>query len=305
MSENLMDTLSKGFSHFSKNPILWAPILLMFGVMFIVLFALIIVLTLAFGIAFSSVGLGEMSLYLILVLILSGIVVLAVTSYFSAGLTGMCKEIEVSGKTSFSDLAKYGNKAWVRVFLSTLLMAVISAVSIIFMIPAIVSLANAGITNQMWLDAMNASIAGNPLAFEQIATTAVEAAAFSFIGGLLLMLVYMLIVMFVFYFMEYAIVIDDLSVTAGIKKSWELLKTRAGDVIVFIIVVSVISWLISMVSYFIAEILAASVILSLIGMLVTLILDIAIIILTTIWAVRKYLVLTEQPLHEEEDLLSY
>ncbi|WNY24829.1 hypothetical protein [Methanolapillus millepedarum] len=312
MSENLMDTLSKGFSHFSKNPILCAPVLLMYASIILITFAFVFVLVIVFGAAlFSSPTAGVPDISggmvgaLLIALLLFVVVTLIISSYITAGLTGMCKEVETTGKTVLSDMSKYGNKSWFRVLISTVLTGLLSALSIVFLIPAIFELADSGVTSQMWLDAANSYAAGNLFAYEQIVTMAMESAAFSLTGGLLLMLVYLLIITFVFYFMTYAIVIDDLSVTAGIKKSWSLLKTNPGTVIWFIIVVIIITGLISLIGSFMSNILASTVILSFVGVLISLILKIVIIVLVTIWTTRKYLILTGQPLYEEEDLLSY
>ncbi|WNY26910.1 hypothetical protein [Methanolapillus ohkumae] len=312
MTENVLETLSSGLSHFFKNPILCLSPIFSYLVAIIFVFVVAGGLFLFFGTAFltnpspamPSISTASIVSAIILFIVLL-VLITFLSSYLSAGLIGMCKEVEVFGKTTFETLISYGNKFCVRVFGATILLSFFQLLSLIFILPAVYQLLNTGITSQMLLDAVNQASVGNSEALTQIILTALNSSAVLFVLGFFLMLAYLLIYSFFFYFPIYAIVIDDLSVMAGIKKSYVLFKAKAIDIAIFILLIFFITIAFTWCSYFIAPIFSLAPFLKIIWTLISFIFDIFIITLTAIWSVRRYIILTEQPVYKEEDLLSY
>ena len=301
--EHIVDTFVNGIKNITKNPVLFVPYIIFYVILLILSFALGIIL------AIPTIALIEGSeinwMFLGIAILLFIFILLILLSHVSAGLIGMSKEAVSTGKTKLKDWFTYGNKYFGRIFFATILTSIIELVVIVFWLPTVYVLINSGYTLTSFIDILDT----NPDALLPFFTSLI----IPILIGCLLTIVYSIIVYVLLYFVEYAIVVDDMAVFASFKKSYAVLRQHFWKVLIFIIAIyvisTVISVIVSMTSYLIMPLglvdeilyLAGSFILSIVQLVIYLLLIVAI----TVWSTRFYMVITENELHTEEDLTRY
>jgi hypothetical protein len=293
--EHIVDTFSNGIKNMVKNPILFLP-------MFIY-FLLICVLSIIFGLMIAEPLVAiiegeEVSvinwLLLGLVSFLFLLVMTILSSYVSAGTIGMVKESVLTGRTKFKDLFTYGNKFTVRIFFATLLMSFLELVMILFWLPTIYIFINSEYTILSFFE----TLLMNPEDLMPLLATLM----IPILIGCLLTIVYSIIIYVAFYFVTYALVVDNLSVIASFKKSYALFRQHPFSVLIFILIIyvitSIFSNIVSLIS--IMPLMMVDPIILNVSLLLLLIIFVATSIYTvaiTVWATRFYMGITEKELY--------
>jgi hypothetical protein len=210
-----------GFQLWKKNLILCIPFIL--GTLITGMVALCIMLPTMFALFFPMIQqsltnttavqspefaqqmltLFIQNLWLVIcVLIIIGILAGFIMSFFTAGAIGMAKEAILTGKTTLDHMTQYGKKKFISFFGVSLITGLVLFVGVVFLIPGILSL----LAN---LDQLTS---------QTLTATQVMTVMIPFIGGLILMAVYMLPMSIILVLGTYAVVIDDLSAMDGFKK---------------------------------------------------------------------------------------
>ncbi|MDR0768288.1 MAG: hypothetical protein LBE57_07720, partial [Methanosarcinales archaeon] len=229
--EDIIDTFGEGLKNLFKNPILFAPM----GLLLLIAFISAFILGFALENVLTAVPSSESFLYISIIYLAYIAVLLILSSYLMAGLVGMSKEAVAFGKTNFSDMFKYGNKFALRLILASIILLILYLIAAIFWAPTVYVFMNAGYTIEGIFDVM----INNPDAFLSIIKTLAAPALI----GLLLTIIYTIVLTLFFYFVTYAIVVDDISVISAYKKSYAVLKQNFWKVLAFIILV----WLLTIV----------------------------------------------------------
>lgn len=286
--EHIVDTFTNGIKNFFKNPVLLVPML--------IYFLIVLILSTVLGIVIvRSVETNNIMIMAagIVVFILA---VLVLACYFTAGLTGMSKEVVSKGSAKLSDMTAYGNRYAFRVVAANLLLLLLECVILIFWLPAYFAFKNSGFTlTSVFEDLLTTPEALFPL---------FEVLMLPVLLGLLLSFVYGVILTLVFYFVSYAIVVDDLPVIASFQKSYALLRQNFWKVLLFILVVWALTMILNMALNLFSLLFLLSVVLTFVFSIVEMVLLLVFVTLTAIWITRFYMSETDQPLYTEENLLS-
>jgi hypothetical protein len=186
--------------------------------------------------------------------IIAGILIGLVYSFFISGAIGMAKEAITNGKTNLSHMMDYGKRKFLSVFGANIIVGLIMLVGVLFILPGLA---------QLFSDPRNAII--------------------SFIPGIILMMIYMLVLSLLVVLVNYAIVIDDLGAIKGVKKG---VKTvwHNNKINVFVL------WLLVLVFGFILGLIG---IIPFIGSIIMYILMLIVFMpLTVIWWTELYLTIS-------------
>jgi len=296
--EHIVDTFSNGLKNLKDNTVIFLPLLVY--TVFVSLLSLVglvpgyYILTADDPMSLLPVAFGLLFVFLFIVILIS--------CYVSAGTIGMAKEAIATGTTSFKDMTAYGKKYTIRIFVSTILLSIIQFVSVIFWIPLYFAYKNAGYTIEMIIEIIDTSVIVSDAFYAFLATMFV-----SFMIGLLLTFIYLIIVSFIFYFVSYAIVVDDMPVIAAFKKSFALLRQYPGRVIFFILLIVLLTFALSSIVSIISVPLSMfqNVFLSLIGSLIQTLFSVAVGVAAIVWTTRFYMDITEKELYTEENLLEF
>ncbi|MDI3540288.1 MAG: hypothetical protein PWQ52_1411 [Methanolobus sp.] len=203
-----------------------------------------------------------------------------IQSFFLAGAIGMSKEASERGDTSIRDMYEYGMKNLVNMFLTRILVLLISLAGIVFMIPGILSIGDLGVL----IDNPQQAIAGT----------------FMLIFGLLLWFFYLLVVSIALIFVQYALVLDGLDPVSAIEKGVSVFLSNKSSTIglwLFLMAIAVMSGLIGELAGYVE---ALSQIWSLTNFMLTLL---VIQPLTIIWWTRLYLNRSGRKLYSIEDYI--
>ena len=312
--EHIIDTFTNGLKNLHKNPVIFWPYILF---------------TILVSIA-SLIWAGALVIFLFIPILEGGLIdwtsaaissaafllfSMLLTAYVSAGTIGMTKNAISTGITKFGDCFTYGNKYFVRVFIASILVALLQLIALIFWTPMIYVFNTSGYTFSMFIEILFST----PEALISLLTSL----AIWGIIGFLLNLIYSIIISVLFYFVLYAIVIDNCGIVASFKKSYEMLRQNFWKVLIFIIavyvivvgitsIISSVSSILSVFSPISAGSLALSILISLLQLFVSLILAVVSIYLTVatfVWETRFYMVvngheIAEIETKEKEDLLT-
>ena len=194
--------------------------------------------------------------------IITIILVLLISVFFTAGAIGMAKEATEKGRTSLSDMMDYGRRKFLNLLFANIIVGLIVLAGVVFLIPGVLYL----------LPTLNAS---------QTPFDVTNMAAFALLFlGFVIMLLYMLIVSIILALPPYAVVIGDLGAVEGVKRGFNVFMKHKVDVFLLWLVVGVIA-------------VVASIILSnipFIGQLISMAVSVIVIQpLTVIWWSRLYL----------------
>jgi len=193
--------------------------------------------------------------------IITIILVLLISVFFTAGAIGMAKEATETGRTSLLDMTDYGRRKFISLLFANIIVGLIVLAGVVFLLPGVLYLLPA-ITSQTPFDVTN-----------------MAAFAMLFLGFVIL-LIYMLIISIMFALPPYAVVIGDLRAVDGVKKGFKFFMAHKLDVFLLWLVVGVIA-------------VVASIILSnipYIGQLISMVVSVIVIQpLSVIWWSRLYL----------------
>ena len=166
---------------------------------------------------------------IIAAVIITAILALLISAYFTAGAIGMAKVATQTGKTDMSDMKDYGRRKFISLLFADIIVGLITLVGLVFLIP--------GILYALPL-----------LATISEPTPEVFLPAFAtFMIGLLIMCIYMIIISILFALTRYAVVIDDLGAIDGVKKGFYLFRDHKVDVFLLWLVALVISLVVSVI----------------------------------------------------------
>jgi hypothetical protein len=156
-------------------------------------------------------------------IVIAGIFVLLINTFFIAGAIGMAKEATATGRTSLSDMTYYCKRKFVSLLGANIIVFLIVLAGVVFLIPGLVALTPTLTTSQAPPDVTNM-------------------AAFVMLGfGFLIMGLYMLIVSIIFAIPPYAVVLDDLGAVDGVKRGFHFFTAHKVDVFLLWLVVLVIT----------------------------------------------------------------
>ncbi|HIH75180.1 MAG TPA: hypothetical protein HA306_08455 [Methanosarcina sp.] len=139
-------------------------------------------------------------------------------AFFNAGAIGMAKKASETGDTVFSDMLKAGSKNAFRLFLTSLMIALILLAGIIFIVPGAIMIGDLNILIE------------NP---------EVPVQGMGLLGiGVLLWGIYLIVINILLSLASYALVIDELDPLDALKKGYEFFRSNKFDVF-FIWIISV------------------------------------------------------------------
>ena len=283
MVEDLGSTLEKGFETWKKNVILCLPFV--FNAVLTGIVASIIIGGAALASVPSMVRYFESldaSAYdgflqllpeilqgiriIIIALVVTIILGMIIDAFFWAGAIGMAKEATETGETNLSHMVEYGKRKYLSLFVTKLIIGLISFVGVVFLIPGLVYMLPK-------LGELSALSGGEVI-------TAVAL----FGVGFLTMIIYITIISIIFALPRYAVVLDDVGAIQGIKNGFR--HFMENKVAVFLL------WLIILVVTGIAVSFGA---VTQIGGLISVILLLLVVYpLTALWWSRLYLSVQEQ-----------
>jgi hypothetical protein len=202
---------------------------------------------------------------IIAAVIITVILVMLISAFFTAGAIGMAKEATETGRTSLSDMKDYGRRKFISLLFADIIVGLISLVGLVFLIPGILyALPNITTLSEPTPEVILPALA-------------------TFMIGILIMSIYMILISILFALPRYAVVIDDLGAIEGVKRGFKIFMNHKVDVFLL--------WLVALVIG-----IAVSVILSLIpyvGQFLNIVVSIIVIQpLTFIWWSRLYLSIT-------------
>lgn len=297
MTDSLGTILNKGWEDFKTNPVLVVPglltMILTYLFVFVIFFALFssivpldVIISGGFAdpvyldnLNFDSFNFGQF----FIIYFVSIIVLLIVSVFLSAGLTGMAKEAVITGKTKLGDMISYGVKYFFKYLLLNILLLIIMCVVI-------------GIVSTVFMVFLFAAIA--------IDSTAAVILALLLVLLMVLFLIVLAVAITLFiYFATYALVLDDCGVIQSLKVSYRLFMDNKTEVLVFVgamlVAYIVVSFIIQMFTFVLAFI-------PILGLVLIFVLDLILMscltALMTVWSVRKYYDLTSETIEVDVEI---
>lgn len=285
MSENAFFTIINGLKHLKKHPVLFVPGIAYYAIsVFLgIIFGFFAILDFKESLGFDVFALISI-VFVILVTILS--------AFTTAGSIGMAKEVVESGRTDYNHLIAYGKKYTFRLIWATFFITMIHLVSAIFWAPVLRILGSSEYTSEYVINAFKTDPSLLLPMFETLAAPVLIA--------LLASSVYLLLVSFMFYFVSYIIVIDDMKVFKSYRTSFKLLRKRPIRVSSFVFLVTIIEMLITFVSVLLLSILNYLGLSFYSGFFIHLIISLFLTAAMNIWVTRFYMSLTNKPMASTE-----
>lgn len=296
MYENFRTIINRGFHSWARNLNICIPFVLnslLNIILYILFFGVIVFLVISSNpgtindpAALSETELTSMilkgltqnillSAALVLVFILS---LIFVDSFFTGGAIGMAKKASETGDTVMADMIVSGSKNAFRLFLAYLLIALLTLVGIVFIVPGALSIGNLNvlIENPQDMPVLGAVLLGL---------------------GIILCSAYIIFITVALSFTQYALVIDELEPLEAISAGFHFFMENKVDVLLV--------WFISIgmtaINVLISEYNDSSILLSVLSPLLT----IAVIQpLITIFFTRLYASRKGKKLYDPADLLS-
>ena len=295
--ESITDVFSNGLKSIKNNTILFVPM--------IILITISIIGSLVLG--FSSALLESLgNIWIIVLAYLCFIAfVFLIGAFVTAGQIGMAKEVASTGKTVWDHFMSYGKRFFGRVFAANIILTLIQSVALIFWIPAFYVIYNSGLIVDGFIN-------------DYIFASLLSLAILPIMIGSILTIIYVIIMYVLFFFVNYNIIVDDISAIDSFKKSLSLLKAKTSQVILFIVVLYVVSMLLSSIMSVFSipmfvlifyGLVADSITFTVIGyalyVILMIIFSIILEIFTVVWITRFYMAITEKPLYVKEKLTNY
>jgi len=290
MHEGLGTLLNKGYRTWNRNMITAVPFILdlmatiIFSLFAVILFLMVFVMP---EIASSTIADNvppEVYLEILgsllkenLLLFIAGtlfllLLFLFIGSFFEAGAIGMCRLALLSGDTSVGQMWSSARHHVLNLMLAKILIALIIMAGVVFLVPGMLSADELG------------SLGSNPTSTGSILIAL----------GILAWFLYALVAGILLFFVEYALVVDDLDPISALERSLEFFRDNKAGVISIIGIIVAISLGLEIFGSAISSVEALSDVWS----LVYLFLSVLIIRpLTTIWITRMYMDRTGKELY--------
>lgn len=279
MSENAVVTIVNGLKHLIKHPSLFVPDIVYYAVfIFLAVF-------LAFFDLFKFMEIMQLkSITIISLLIILFIILL--TSFIEAGSIGMAKEVVSTGQTSYKHLFSYGKKYTLRLVFAIFFIVILRSVSAVFWTPVLKSLGS----SEYGTDYVINALTNDPSLLIPMMTDLAAPVFFATLGTSL----YLMLISFMFYFVAYIIIIDDMSVFKSYRMSFRLLRKRPIRIVSFVFLVTLIELLATAVSVLSSAVLSYSGFSLYSGVFIHLVISILLAAAMNVWTARFYMILTDK-----------
>lgn len=195
------------------------------------------------------------------------LVSMLIEAFFWAGAIGMAKEAITTGHTDLSQMIDYGKRKYVSLFVTNLIIGLLSLVGLVFLVPGILALLPK-------LSRLSALSEGEVLTLIAL-----------FGVGFLVFIIYTIIISILFALPRYVVVISDVGAVDGIKTG--LRCFMRNKLAVFLL------WLVLVAVNILAT--AFGTIPHIGGIVMLLLLMVVVLPLTVIWWSRLYLSMVETP----------
>lgn len=290
MHEELGTLLKRGYGTWTRNMIIAVPFILdlmatiIFSLFALTLFVMVFVMP---EIASSTVADNvppEVYLEILgsllkenLLLFIAGtlfllILFLLIGSFFEAGAIGMCHLALLSGDTSVGQMWSSARHHVLKLLLAKTLVALIIMAGVVFLVPGVLS-------------------AGE---LEALATDPTSTGSILIGFGALAWFLYALVAGILLFFVEYALVVDDLDPISALEKSLEFFRDNKAGVITIIGIIVAISLALEILGSAISSVEALADAWSLVYLFLSVL---VIRPLTTIWITRMYIDRTGKELY--------
>lgn len=282
MHEDMSTLLNRGYGTWTRNMVIAVPFILdlmatfLFSIFAIILFVIVFVMP---EIASSTVAdnvppevyLGILSSLLKenLLLFIAGtlfllIMFLLIGSFFEAGAIGMCRLALLSGDTSVGQMWTSARHHVLNLLLAKTLVGLIIMAGVIFLVPGVLS--SGGL--------------------ETLATDPTSTGSVLIALGAMAWFLYALVAGILLFFVEYALVVDDLDPISALEKSLDFFRNNKISVITIIGIIVAISLALEIFGSAISSIDTLADIWSLLYLFISVL---VIRPLTTIWITRMYM----------------
>jgi hypothetical protein len=290
MHEDLGTLLNKGYRTWNRNMIIAVPFILdmmatiIFSLFAVTIFLMIFVVP---EIASSTIAgdvppevyleiLGSLLKENLLLLVAGAlfllILFLFIGSFFEAGAIGMCRLALLSGDTSVGQMWASARHHVLNLMFAKILVALIIMAGVVFLVPGILIAGDLG------------SLGSDPTSTGSILLAV----------GMLAWFLYALVAGILLFFVEYALVVDDLDPISALEKSLEFFKDNKAGVISIIGIIVAISLGLEIFGSAISSVEALSDVWSLVYLFLSVI---VIRPLTTTWIARMYMDRTGKELY--------
>lgn len=290
MHEDLGTLLNKGYRTWNRNMIIAVPFILdmmatiIFSLFAVTIFLMIFVVP---EIASSTIAgdvppevyleiLGSLLKENLLLLVAGAlfllILFLFIGSFFEAGAIGMCRLALLSGDTSVGQMWASARHHVLNLMFAKILVALIIMAGVVFLVPGILIAGDLG------------SLGSDPTSTGSILLAV----------GMLAWFLYALVAGILLFFVEYALVVDDLDPISALEKSLEFFKDNKAGVISIIGIIVAISLGLEIFGSAISSVQALSDVWSLVYLFLSVI---VIRPLTTTWIARMYMDRTGKELY--------
>ena len=204
---------------------------------------------------------------ILIALAIAIIISMVIDAFFWAGAIGMAKEAIETGHTDLSHMIDYGKRKYVSIFVTNLIIGLISLVGLLFLIPGILSIIP--------------KLSTLPTLSESEVVTLIAL----FVVGFLAFILYTIIISILFALPRYVVVITDVGAVDGIKTGFACFMRN--KLAVFLL------WLVILVVNIISSAFGAIPYIG--GILMLVLLMVVVTPLTVIWWSRLYLSTVEPP----------
>jgi hypothetical protein len=284
MTEDLGTTIRDGFETWKKNLSICLPFVfswILSSIVVLVILGVAVLATLPALVSnldaldklppeliFQQLPVLFQNVGIILIAVAVAILVsMLIDAFFWAGAIGMAKEAIETGHTDLSQMIEYGKRKYVSIFVTNLIIGLLSLVGLLFLIPGILAI----LPQLSTLPALSESEVVTLIALFGV--------------GFLAFILYTIIISILFALPRYVVVITDVGAVDGIKTGFTCF-TR-NKLAVFLL------WLVLVAVNILATALGA---IPHIGGIIMLILLIVVVLpLTVIWWSRLYLSMVETP----------
>ncbi|HEC57645.1 MAG TPA: hypothetical protein ENI32_07205 [Candidatus Syntrophoarchaeum butanivorans] len=138
-------------------------------------------------------------------------------AFIWAGAIGMARRAIETGRSTLGDMIEYGKKKFLSVFVSNLIITVLSMLGFSALIPGIIALSSSRSIGPLLL-----------------------------LLGVLIMVLYLIFITLSLYLARFAIVVDDVGAIEGIKRAYRVFTSNKLDLLLLALVILAISLVISL-----------------------------------------------------------
>ncbi|MBZ3934961.1 DUF7847 domain-containing protein [Methanimicrococcus blatticola] len=279
MSENAFITIVNGLKLLKKHPVLFVPGIAYYTIAIFLafLFGFFIIADLKMNLGISTFSLLSILFFLLMILL---------SSFTTAGSIGMAKEVLETGYTDSRHLFSYGKKFTLRLIWASFFIMMLRMVSAFFWTPVLNIIGSSEYGTEYVINALKTD--------PTLLLPMVDALAAPVFIAILASSLYLLLVSFMFYFVSYIIVIDNMKVFKSYRTSFKLLRKRPIRVSSFVFLITIIEMLITFISVLVMAALNYLGISFYSNFFIHLIISLFLTAAMNIWVTRFYMILTEK-----------